>query len=171
MTRRSVALLTVTAAVCALSGCGSRAAATRRTPPTSTTSAVTSTTSAVQEAAKTYLAAAGKVDQALRAFNDTVDSWSPTETGREAEPSAQPVITALRAFTSTLAGYAWPAGDLNDVLTLMSATGTLIGDLQGLAYVNAIKASQWPSQFSLDTQAVSVDANFLRHDLGLPPAG
>ncbi|MFZ0171464.1 MAG: hypothetical protein WAL04_07255 [Acidimicrobiales bacterium] len=169
MTRSSAAVVAVVATICcALAGCGKTVAT--KTSTSSTTSTPTSTTSPAKSAAAVYVAAATKVDAALNTFDSSVDNWPSSETGARAQPSAQRAIDALKAFMASLENYEWPLGASSDILTLISAAGTLVGDLEGLAYVKLISSSSWASEFSNDVQSVSLDSNIVRHDLGLRSA-
>jgi len=113
---------------------------------------------------------AAKVNRALGTFSKAAGAWPSSETGAQAEKSAQPAIAALKAGTAKLTDYPWPSGTVSDVHTLISAVGSLTGDLESLSSVNLFGSSSWASQYTRDVQTVKTDAALVRHDLGLKAA-
>jgi hypothetical protein len=165
----------VVVAALVLAGCG----ASSGTPPASSTSTTTTTvvspttlapttTSSVKADAGIYVAAAAKANAAAASFGTAADAWPASETGAQAEAAAGPLISAMKAFVTSLTDGAWPADATTDVHTLVSAAGAVIGDLDGLDAVTSL--SGWVQQLAHDEGSLGTDADLVRHDLGLPPA-
>jgi len=114
-----------------------------------------------------YLAAATKGNAAIVAFGKAANSWPSSETGAQAEVSAQPAIAALKQFTTILTDYNWPSSATADVHALISAMGAVTGDLEGLSSVDLFSSSNWAQQFTHDASVTGTDADLVRHDLGL----
>ncbi len=156
------------------SGCGNSTASVQSTPAPTITVTATPTSSATislaKAAATAYLAVATKLNRALGALSKTAAAWPSSETGAQAEKSAQPAIAALEAGTAKLTEYRWPSDVVSDAHALIGAVGSLTGDLESLSSVNLLSASSWASQFTRDAQTVKTDAALVRHDLGLKAA-
>lgn len=166
--------LVVIVLVLSASGCGSSHANVQPTsaPAVAVTATPTAspTISPKRAAAAAYLAVAAKVNKALRALSKAAEAWPSNETGAQAENSTQPAIAALKAATVKLTDYPWPPDTVADVHALISAVGSLTGDLESLSSVSLLSASSWASQLTRDDQIVAADVGLVRHDLGLKAA-
>jgi hypothetical protein len=159
------------AAAALLAGCGSGTRSAAPAAPTATTvpaqAAATPTT--VDYAAK-FLAIIGPVNKADATFVAQVKDLGNDPASAQVETAAVPFIAALKKMEAELLAVRWPATAEPDVRSMVSDTGTVIGDLYGLGAANVLSASQIETQLVRDEAQLSTASHLVRSDLGLPPS-
>jgi hypothetical protein len=138
--------------------------------PTTTTTIATTTTTSLKTAQSAYLADVAPVNSAINAFGQVANGWTSTTTDTQAESDAQPLLKTLNTLTTNLTDYQWPQVAKSDIRALVTVVANFEGDLQSLSTLNILDASSWIQQATKDDNVIGTDANFVRHDLGLPPA-
>ncbi len=121
-------------------------------------------------AAKYYLAIVAPSNAAAATINGELGADGTTIPTATVAKQVAPVIAALGTFDTKLTTYTWPPQARADVKSLLSADAALIGALQSVSGVTSYSASTWETTVSSDQQESGVDADEVRHDLGLPPA-
>ena len=150
----------------ALSGCsGGSSSSVTQTPGVSTTASSkqsgSSTTIADHAtAASEYVRLVAPVDVARTAFRAST-------TRTEAELRAGPFASALQTWSIELGSFAWPTSAQSDVRTLIADIPPLVTDLRGVAAGDFADVSKAET----DGSPVTVEAEQVRHDLGLPETG
>lgn len=137
---------------------------------------VTPTTPAAAPAATAPTVNYGKQYEAIVApTNTAIDTWSTkiqalpdNATDATIQAIDTPVGKAIGTMNGQLLHITWPGQAETDVRTLTSADGAVLGDLTILGGANALNATADIGQLVKDMQVVSVDANAVRADLGLP---
>jgi hypothetical protein len=122
----------------------------------------------VKAAGKQYLELVTSADTALATFLNQAGQWTSTTTNAQAVANAAPAVAAMETFQRALTVDRWPGDAKRDVKHLVTATGGVKGDLNGLATVNLANESDWAATFTRDASKVSTDIRAVGQDLRLP---
>ena len=121
-------------------------------------------------AAVAYLADVAPDNAALNTFEPVASAWTDATTDAQMAAAAQPVIQADAVFEQALETTDWPLVAAADVRSLASSMAQIDAGLETLGSVNALNIGTWEQSFAQAWSQSGVDANEVRHDLGLPPA-
>ncbi len=155
--------------VVGIAACGGTAAPSTggaATPPASPTP----TNLTLKAAAAAYLADVGPDNVAGAKFSAVAATWTNSTTDAQAEAAAQPLLAADSVFEHQLEDTNWPGSAEADARALAGAMAQIDASLETLSAVNFLNAGTWEQGFASAEAASLVDANEVRHDLGLPPA-
>ena len=115
-----------------------------------------------------YLRDVAPTNAALFRLSTQAGKWSNQTSDVTAEKAAAPAITALRRLQNALLSQQWPAKASSDIRTLTRALSPIEADLLALSALTVLGTSEWGARYTSHVAALSLDVNYVRHDLGLP---
>jgi hypothetical protein len=123
----------------------------------------------MRAAGKQYLSDVASADVALKTFDSEIHAWTNSTADAEGERQAASVLTVLEKAQENLLSQPWPRSVKGGVQFICKEDiSSLEEDLREIDDNSSLGNGAFQLTFSADSRTLSLDAFYLRRQLGLP---